>query len=195
MDRTGTAVCNTAVPDSFPLQKCASILDRTPGIPPQGIFLAKSGRRNQNRCMRYCPGEVLMKRTLIFLSVVILAVLVLPPAPEDLSAAQPQDVMTGYWVLKFDDGREGWANLVSDDYPKTGFSSKGKVKVPGFKQVDITSGVIPDLYKVGQVILYNAQATQKPFHFVRFVIEGNQFMTGYVATFDSKQYRFKAHRR
>jgi hypothetical protein len=98
-------------------------------------------------------------------------------------------------LLKFDDGREGWANLVSDDYPKTGFSSKGKVEVPGFKQVDITSGVIPDLYKVGQVILYNPQSTQNPFHFVRFVIEGNQFMTGYVATFDSKQYRFKAHRR
>jgi hypothetical protein len=136
-----------------------------------------------------------MKRKLIFLSVVILAILVLPPAPEDLSAAQPQDVMTGYWVLTFEDGRVGWANLVSDDYAKTSFSSKGKVEVPGFKQVDITSGVIPEFYKVGQVILYNAQATQKPFHFVRFVIEGNQFMTGYVATFDSKQYRFKAHRR
>lgn len=195
MSRTGTAVCNTAVPDSFLLQGCASILDRTPGIPPQGIFLAESGRRNQNRCMRDCPGEVLMKRKLIFLSVVILAILVLPPAPEDLSAAQPQDVMTGYWVLTFEDGRVGWANLVSDDYAKTSFSSKGKVEVPGFKQVDITSGVIPEFYKVGQVILYNAQATQKPFHFVRFVIEGNQFMTGYVATFDGKQYRFKAHRR
>ena len=139
--------------------------------------------------------EVLMKRTMIFLSVVILAILVLPPAPEDLSAAPPQDVMTGSWVLNFEDGRKGWANLVSDDYPKTGFSSKGKIEVPGFKKVDITSGVIPDLYKVGQVILYNAQATQRPFHFVRFVIEGNQFMTGYVATLDSKQYRFKAHRR
>ena len=145
--------------------------------------------------MRDCPEEVLMKRKLIFLSVVILAILVLPPASEDLSAAPPQDVMTGYWVLKFDDGREGWANLVSDDYAKTGFSSKGKVEVPGFKPVDLTSGVIPEYYKVGQVILYNAQAQQKPFHFVRFVIEGNQFMTGYVATFDSKQYRFKAHRR
>jgi hypothetical protein len=145
--------------------------------------------------MRDCPEEVLMKRTLIFLSVVILAILVLPPAPEDLSAAQSQDVMTGYWVLTFEDGRVGWANLVSDDYAKTSFSSKGKVEVPGFKQVDITSGVIPEFYKVGQVILYNAQATQKPFHFVRFVIEGNQFMTGYVATFDNKQYKFKAHRR
>jgi hypothetical protein len=136
-----------------------------------------------------------MKRKLIFLSVVILAILALPPAPEDLSAAPPQDVMAGYWVLTFEDGRVGWANLVSDDYAKTSFSSKGKVEVPGFKQVDITSGVIPEFYKVGQVILYNAQATQKPFHFVRFVIEGNQFMTGYVATFDSKQYKFKAHRR
>jgi hypothetical protein len=136
-----------------------------------------------------------MKRTIFFLSVVTLAILVLLPAPEDLSAAAPQDVMTGHWVLKFDDGRTGWANLVSDDYAKTSFSSKGKIEVPGFKPVDITSGVIPDFYKVGQVILYNAQAQQKPFHFVRFVIEGNQFMTGYVATFDSKQYRFKAHRR
>jgi hypothetical protein len=145
--------------------------------------------------MRDCPEEVLMKRKLIFLSVVILAILVLPPAPEDLSAAPPQDVMAGYWVLTFEDGRVGWANLVSDDYAKTSFSSKGKVEVPGFKQVDVTSGVIPEFYKVGQVILYNAQATQKPFHFVRFVIEGNQFMTGYVATFDSKQYKFKAHRR
>jgi hypothetical protein len=136
-----------------------------------------------------------MKRTMLFLSVVILASLVLSPASVDLSAAQPQDVMAGHWVLKFDDGRTGWANLVSDDYAKTSFSSKGKIEVPGFKPVDITSGVIPDFYKVGQVILYNAQAQQKPFHFVRFTIEGNQFMTGYVATFDSKQYRFKAHRR
>ena len=136
-----------------------------------------------------------MKKTLIFLSVVIFLLLVLPPDPRDVRAAAPQDVMTGYWVLKFDDGRTGWANLVSDDYAKTSFSSKGKIEVPGFKQVDITSGVIPEYYKVGQVILYNAQATQKPFHFVRFVIEGNQFMTGYVATFDNKQYKFKAHRR
>ena len=136
-----------------------------------------------------------MKRTMLFLSVVILASLALSPASVDLSAAQPQDVMAGHWVLKFDDGRTGWANLVSDDYAKTSFSSKGKIEVPGFKPVDITSGVIPDFYKVGQVILYNAQAQQKPFHFVRFTIEGNQFMTGYVATFDSKQYRFKAHRR
>ena len=98
-------------------------------------------------------------------------------------------------MLKFDDGREGLANLASDDYPKTGFSSKGKIEVPGFKKVDITSGVVPDFYKVGQVILYNPQSTQNPFHFVRFTIEGNRFMTGYVATFDSKQYRFKAHRR
>ena len=136
-----------------------------------------------------------MKKTLIVLSVLLIAILVLPPDPTDLSAAAPQDVMTGYWVLKFDDGRVGWANLVSDDYAKTSFSSKGKVEVPGFKPVDVTSGVVPEYYKVGQVILYNAQATQKPFHFVRFVIEGNQFMTGYVATFDNKQYKFKAHRR
>jgi len=136
-----------------------------------------------------------MKKTLIFLSVVIFLLLVLPPDPRDVRAAAPQDVMTGYWVLKFDAGRTGWANLVSDDYAKTSFSSKGKIEVPGFKQVDITSGVIPDFYKVGQVILYNPQAQQRPFHFVRFVIEGNQFMTGYVATFDNKQYKFKAHRR
>jgi hypothetical protein len=136
-----------------------------------------------------------MKKTLIFLSVVIFLLLVLPPGPQDVRAAAPQDVMAGYWVLKFDDGRTGWANLVSDDYAKTSFSSKGKIEVPGFKQVDITSGVIPDFYKVGQVILYNPQAQQRPFHFVRFVIEGNQFMTGYVATFDNKQYKFKAHRR
>jgi hypothetical protein len=136
-----------------------------------------------------------MKKTLIFLSVVIFLLLVLPPDPRDVRAAAPQDVMAGYWVLKFDDGRTGWASLVSDDYAKTSFSSKGKIEVPGFKQVDITSGVIPDFYKVGQVILYNPQAQQRPFHFVRFVIEGNQFMTGYVATFDNKQYKFKAHKR
>ncbi|MGE5799553.1 MAG: hypothetical protein ACM337_04440 [Syntrophaceae bacterium] len=136
-----------------------------------------------------------MKKTLIFLSVVIFLLLVLPPEPRDVRAAAPQDVMAGYWVLKFDDGRTGWASLVSDDYAKTSFSSKGKIEVPGFKQVDITSGVIPDFYKVGQVILYNPQAQQRPFHFVRFVIEGNQFMTGYVATFDNKQYKFKAHKR
>jgi hypothetical protein len=150
---------------------------------------------NQNLRTRKFLEEVFMKRKMFSLSVVILAILVMLPALEDLSAAPPQDVMTGHWVLKFDDGRTGWANLVSDDYAKTSFSSKGKIEVPGFKPVDITSGVIPDFYKVGQVILYNAQAQQKPFHFVRFVIEGNQFMTGYVATFDSKQYRFKAHRR
>jgi opacity protein-like surface antigen len=136
-----------------------------------------------------------MKKTMLFLSVAILAILVLWPASVNLSAAPQQDVMAGHWVLKFDDGREGWANLVSDDYAKTGFSSKGKIEVPGFKKVDITSGVVPDFYKVGQVILYNPQSTQNPFHFVRFTIEGNRFMTGYVATFDSRQYRFKAHRR
>jgi hypothetical protein len=136
-----------------------------------------------------------MRRAMLFLSVLIIAVLVLQPDPVDLSAAIPQDVMTGHWVLTFEDGREGWAELVSNDYPKTGFSSKGKIEVPGFKKVDITSGVVPEYYKVGQVILYNPQSQQNPFHFVRFVIEGNRAMTGYVATFDGKQYRFKAHRR
>jgi hypothetical protein len=136
-----------------------------------------------------------MKKTIFLLSVLIAILLALPLDPADVEAAQPQDVMTGHWVLKFDDGREGWASLVSDDYPKTGFSSKGKIEVPGFKKVDIASGVIPDFYKVGQVILYNPQSTQNPFHFVRFTIEGNRIMTGYVATFDGKQYPFKAHRR
>ena len=136
-----------------------------------------------------------MKKERFLLSVLIVLLLVAPLDSADVQAAGPQDVMAGYWVLTFEDGRLGWANLVSDDYAKASFSSKGKVEVPGFKQVDITSGVIPEFYKVGQVILYNAQATQKPFHFVRFVIEGNQFMTGYVATFDNKQYKFKAHRR
>jgi hypothetical protein len=145
--------------------------------------------------MRDCPTEVLMKKAIFLLSVLIVFLLVAPPEPADVEAAAPQDVMAGHWVLTFEDGRTGWANLVSDDYAKTSFSSKGKIEVPGFKQVDITSGVIPDFYKVGQVILYNAQAQQKPFHFVRFVIEGNQFMTGYVATFDNRQYKFKAHRR
>ena len=136
-----------------------------------------------------------MKKAMFLLSVLIVVLLAMPADPADVQAAQPQDVMAGHWVLKFEDGRTGWANLVSDDYAKTSFSSKGKVEVPGFKPVDLTSGVVPEYYKVGQVILYNAQAQQKPFHFVRFVIEGNQFMTGYVATFDNKQYRFKAHRR
>ena len=136
-----------------------------------------------------------MKKERFLLSVLIVLLLVAPLDSADVQAAGPQDVMAGYWVLTFEDGRLGWANLVSDDYAKTSFSSKGKIEVPGFKQVDITSGVVPEFYKVGQVILYNAQATQTPFHFVRFVIEGNQFMSGYVATFDGKQYRFKAHRR
>jgi hypothetical protein len=136
-----------------------------------------------------------MKKTIFLLSVLIAILLALPLDPADVEAAQPQDVMAGHWVLKFEDGRTGWANLVSDDYPKTGFSSKGKIEVPGFKKVDLTSGVVPEYYKTGQVILYNAQAQQKPFHFVRFIIEGNEVMTGYVATFDGKQYKFKAHRR
>jgi hypothetical protein len=136
-----------------------------------------------------------MKKTIFLLSVLIAILLALPLDPADVEAAQPQDVMAGHWVLKFEDGRTGWANLVSDDYAKTSFSSKGKIEVPGFKKVDLTSGVIPEYYKTGQVILYNAQAQQKPFHFVRFIIEGNEVMTGYVATFDGKQYKFKAHRR
>ena len=136
-----------------------------------------------------------MKKTMILLSVVILAVLVLSPGPGIVLAEAPQDVMMGYWRLKFDDGRVGWADLVSDNYAKTGFSSKGKIEVPGFKAVDVTSGVVPEYYKVGQVILYNPQSTQKPFHFVRFVIEGKGTMSGYVATFDGKQYPFKAHKR
>ncbi len=136
-----------------------------------------------------------MKRAMLYLSVVIPAILVLSPLPINLSAAAPQDVMTGHWVLKFEDGRTGRADLVSDDYAKTGFSSKGRIEVPGFKPVDIISGVIPDFYKVGQVILYNPKLQYPPFHFVRFTIEGNQSMTGHVATFDGKQYKFKAHRR
>ena len=154
------------------------------------LVIREEERRNSKRY-----EEVLMKKTMILFSAVILAVLVMLPVPGIVSAELPQDVMTGYWHLKFDDGRAGWADLVSDNYPKTGSSSKGKIEVPGFKEVDIASGVIPEYYKVGQVILYNPQSTQKPFHFVRFVIEGNRVMTGYVATFDGKQYPFKAHRR
>ena len=85
-----------------------------------------------------------MKKAMFLLSVLIVFLLVAPPDPADVKAAAPQDVMAGYWVLTFEDGRVGWANLVSDDYAKTSFSSKGKVEVPGFKQVDITSGVIPE---------------------------------------------------
>ena len=136
-----------------------------------------------------------MKKAIVLLSVLIIVLFSVPADPSDAEAAQPQDVMAGHWVLTFEDGRTGWANLVSDDYAKTSFSSRGKIEVPGFKPVDLTSGVIPDFYKVGQVILYNPQAQQRPFHFVRFVIEGNQSMTGHVATFDGKQYKFKAHRR
>ena len=136
-----------------------------------------------------------MKKSLLLLFALMVMPLAAPLGPADAEAGQAQDVMAGYWVLTFEDGRTGWANLVSDDYPKTGFSSKGKIEVPGFKQTELTSGVIPDYYRVGQVILYNAQGQQKPFHFVRFVIEGNQFMTGHVATFDGKQYKFRAHRR
>ncbi len=136
-----------------------------------------------------------MKRICIVLFVVIAALFVLPPVPADISAAQPQDILTGNWVLKFEDGREGWASLAADNYPKTGFSSKGKVEVPGFKPVDLTSSVVPEYYREGQVILYNAQAQQKPFHFVRFFLGAKGAVTGYVATFDSKQYKFKAYRR
>jgi hypothetical protein len=139
--------------------------------------------------------EVRMKKIGIVVSVVIAALIVLLPGPTQLQAAQPQDILTGNWVLKFEDGRGGWASLAADNYPKTGFSSKGKIEVPGFKPVDITSGVIPEYYKEGQVILYNPQAQQRPFHFVRFVLEGKGAVTGYVATFDNRQYKFKAYRR
>jgi len=136
-----------------------------------------------------------MKKSLLLLFALMVMPLAAPLGPADAEAAQPQDVMAGYWVLTFEDGRTGWANLVSDDYPKTGFSSKGKIEVPGFKQTELTSGVIPEYYKEGQVILYNPQAQQKPFHFVWFVLEGKGVVTGYVATFDGKQYKFRAHRR
>ena len=133
------------------------------------------------------------KRFLIPL--VIVTLLMVVPGPAQLPAAQPQDILTGNWVLKFADGREGWASLAADNYPKTGFSSKGKIEVPGFNLVDITSGVIPEYYREGQVILYNPQAQQRPFHFVRFILEGKGVVTGHVATFDGKQYKFKAYRR
>ena len=133
------------------------------------------------------------KRFLIPL--VIVTLLMVVPGPAQLPAAQPQDILTGNWVLKFEDGREGWASLAADNYPKTGFSSKGKAEVPGFKPVDLTSSVVPEYYREGQVILYNAQAQQKPFHFIRFFLGAKGAVTGYVATFDSKQYKFKAYRR
>ncbi len=133
------------------------------------------------------------KRFLIPL--VIVTLLMVVPGPVQLPAAQPQDILTGNWVLKFEDGREGWASLVADNYPKTGFSSKGKAEVPGFKPVDLTSSVVPEYYREGQVILYNAQAQQRPFHFIRFFLGAKGAVTGYVATFDSKQYKFKAYRR
>ena len=136
-----------------------------------------------------------MNRTITLIPVVLFMLLMVSPGPTGAGAAQPQDILTGNWVLKFEDGRGGWASLAADNYPKTGFSSKGKIEVPGFKPVDITSGVIPEYYKEGQVILYNPQAQQKPFHFVRFVLEGRGVVTGYVATFDNKQYKFKAYRR
>ena len=133
------------------------------------------------------------KRFLIPL--VIVTLLMVVPGPAQLPAAQPQDILTGNWVLKFEDGREGWASLAADNYPKTGFSSKGKAEVPGFKPVDLTSSVVPEYYREGQVILYNAQAQQKPFHFIRFFLGAKGAVTGYVATFDGKQYKFKAYRR
>jgi hypothetical protein len=136
-----------------------------------------------------------MNRTITLVPFVLFILLVVSPCLAGVGAAQPQDILTGNWVLKFEDGRGGWASLAADNYPKTGFSSRGKIEVPGFKPVDITSGVIPEYYKEGQVILYNPQAQQRPFHFVRFVLEGKGAVTGYVATFDNKQYRFKAYRR
>ncbi|OPY04260.1 MAG: hypothetical protein A4E67_02487 [Syntrophaceae bacterium PtaB.Bin038] len=136
-----------------------------------------------------------MKRFGIILSVVVVALFLAAPGPAKLQAAQPQDILTGNWVLKFEDGREGWASFAADNYPKTGFSSKGRAEVPGFKPVDLTSSVIPEYYREGQVILYNAQAQQRPFHFVRFFLGAKGAVTGYVATFDGKQYNFKAYRR
>ena len=135
----------------------------------------------------------MQKRFLISLAIV--ALLLVMQGPAQLQAAQPQDILTGNWVLKFEDGREGWASLAADNYPKTGFSSKGKAGVPGFKPVDLTSSVVPEYYREGQVILYNAQAQQKPFHFIRFFLGAQGAVTGYVATFDGKQYNFKAYRR
>jgi hypothetical protein len=135
----------------------------------------------------------MQKRYLISLAIV--ALLLMMQGPVQLQAAQPQDILTGNWVLKFEDGREGWASLAADNYPKTGFSSKGKAGVPGFKPVDLTSSVVPEHYREGQVILYNAQAQQRPFHFIRFFLETKGAVTGYVATFDGKQYKFKAYRR
>ena len=41
--------------------------------------------------------------------------------------------MTGHWVLKFDDGREGWANLVSDDYPQDGVLVEGQSRGSGLQ--------------------------------------------------------------
>ena len=85
-----------------------------------------------------------MKKTIFLLSVLIAILLAMPPDPADVEAAQPQDVMAGHWVLKFDDGRTGWASLVSDDYPKTGFSSKGKIEVPIlFQDADDLTGQPP----------------------------------------------------
>ncbi len=136
-----------------------------------------------------------MKKTMFLVPLLIFALLAALPGPAKLPAAQPQDILTGNWVLAFEDGRKGWASLAADNYPKTGFSSKGKIEVPGFKEVDLTSSVVPEYYKEGQVILYNAQAQQKPFHFVRFFLGGKGAVTGYVATFDGKQYTFKAYRR
>lgn len=136
-----------------------------------------------------------MKKTMFLIPLAIVALLMVTPGPAQLPAALPQDILTGNWVLRFEDGREGWASLAADNYPKTGLSSKGKIEVPGFKPVDLTSSVIPEYYKEGQVILYNAQAQQRPFHFVRFTLEGRGGVTGYVATFDNRQYKFKAYRR
>lgn len=136
-----------------------------------------------------------MKKAVTLLPILIFMVLVILSGPAKLPAAQPQDILTGNWVLAFEDGRQGWARLAADNYPKTGFSSKGTIEVPGFKEVDLTSSVVPEYYKEGQVILYNAQAQQKPFHFVRFFLGGKGAVTGYVATFDGKQYKFKAYRR
>jgi len=159
-----------------------------------GTILAKfEGEKTQDPSSGCCEEAPMHKAT--FLLSLMIGMLAVSAVPAGLSAAQPQDILTGNWVLKFEDGRTGWANLVYSDYAKTGFSSKGRIEVPGFKEVDLTSSVVPEYYREGQVILYNAQAQQRPFHFVRFFLGAKGAVTGYVATFDGKQYNFKAYRR
>ena len=49
-----------------------------------------------------------MNKAMFLLSVLIVFLLVAPPDPAGVEAAAPQDVMAGYWVLTFEDGRTGW---------------------------------------------------------------------------------------